>query len=569
MILIWLLIAPAAGAILAWLLGRRDPRWSRWVSLLALAAQLAIVIYIGVHAGRLGLSPGGPWLEELNVPWIPQTGISFHLAMDGLSLLMVGLTAFLGLVSVAASWNEIQDRVGFFHFNLLWVLFGITGVFIALDLFLFYYFWEMMLVPSYFLFYWGYERRFYAAVKFFIFTQVSGLLMLLAILGLVFVHSLGTGTVTFDYSQLLGTPIAQPLASWLMLGFLIAFAVKLPVVPFHSWQPDAYAQSPTAATVILAGVMSKTGGYGLLRFVVPLFPGAAFGFATFALALAVVGILYGALLAFGQKDLKRLIAYSSIGHMGFVLLGVFAWNELALQGVVMTMVAHGITTGALFILVGQLQERTGTRDMTRLGGLWATVPRMSGVTLLFALAALGLPGLGNFVGEFLVLVGTFRANIAMAVAASAGIVAAVIYALWFIQRTFQGPNEAAWNLPDLSTREGVTMGIMVATIVWLGLYPQPVLNTFGQSLNNLQRYAGAGRAEVPQEESVVVTTSVVRTSLLGTIEVVASGASLLPERPASGFASARSVAASSAVSDVEERTTKVVTTGDLPVGGTR
>ena len=496
MVLIWLLIAPAVGAILAWPLARWEPRWSRWVSLLALAAELAIVIYVGVYSGQLGLSPGGPWLAELSVPWIPQLGISFHLAMDGLSLLMVGLTAFLGLISVVSSWNEIQERVGFFHFNLLWMLFGITGVFMALDLFLFYYFWEMMLVPSYLLFYWGYERRFYAAVKFFIFTQISSLLMLLAILGLFFVHGQATGTYTFDYSLLLGTPVSQPLASWLMLGFFIAFAVKLPVVPFHSWQPDAYTQAPTAATIILAGVMSKTGGYGLLRFVVPLFPNSAFGFATFALALAVAGILYGALLAYGQRDLKRLVAYSSLGHMGFVLLGVFAFNELSLQGVVLFMVAHGVTTGALFFLIGALRERTGTRDMTRLGGLWATVPRMGGVTLLFALAALGLPGLGNFAGEFLVLVGTFQANIAMAVAASAGIVASVIYALWFIQRTFQGPNEGRWRLPDLSVREGITLAVMVATIVWLGLYPQPVINTFGQSLNNLQRYAGAGQAEV-------------------------------------------------------------------------
>jgi len=528
MILIWLLIAPSAGALLAWPLARWDPRGSRWVSLLALAAELAIVASIGVQAGQLGLSPAGPWLEELNVPWIPQLGIGFHLAMDGLSLLMVGLTAFLGLVSVVSSWNEIRERVGFFHFSLLWMLAGITGVLISLDLFLFYYFWEMMLVPSYLLFYWGYERRFYAAVKFFLFTQISGLLMLLAILGLFFVHGQATGAYTFDYSQLLGTPIAQPLATWLMLGFFIAFAVKLPVVPFHTWQPDAYTQSPTAATVILAGVMSKTGGYGLLRFLVPLFPGAAFGFAIFAFALAVAGILYGALLAYGQRDLKRLVAYSSLGHMGFVLLGAFAFTELSLQGVVLFMVAHGITTGALFVLLGALQERTGTRDMTRLGGIWATAPRLSGVTLLFALAALGLPGLGNFVGEFLVLVGTFQVNVAMAVAASAGIVASVIYALWFIQRTFQGPNEASWQLPDLSMREGAIMAIMVATIVWLGLYPQPVIDTFGQSLTNLQRYAASGRAkEVGPGQSVVVTTSVVRTPLAETrertTEVVTTG----------------------------------------------
>jgi NADH-quinone oxidoreductase subunit M len=262
--------------------------------------------------------------------------------------------------------------------------------------------------------------------------------------------------------------------------------VKLPVVPLHTWLPDAHTEAPTAGSVILAGLLLKTGAYGLLRFVVPLFPQAAVSFAPVAMVLAVIGILYGALLAFAQTDLKRLVAYTSVSHMGFVLLGVFAWNELALQGVVLQIVCHGISTGALFILVGALQERTHTRDMRRLGGLWSTVPGLGGVTLLFALASLGLPGLGNFVGEFLVLIGTYRVNTLMTILAALGLVTATIYALWMIQHIFHGPNAGGWQLRDLSAREMAMMAAMIAAIVWLGLYPQPGLDTAKRSLHHLQ-----------------------------------------------------------------------------------
>ena len=491
MILVWLIVVPLIGGVLAWIAGRGSPNRARWVSLVTMTVNLVIVLWLWVyHFGQVGTAPSSPWIEELRVSWIPQFGISFHLAMDGLSLLLVVLTAFLGIAAVLSSWNEVRERVGFFHFNVLWALAGITGVFLALDLFLFYFFWEVMLVPTYFLFLWGYERRIYAGVKFFIFTLVSGLLMLIAIIGLVFVHGQATGKYSFDYTDLLGTPMASTTAMWLMLGFFIGFAVKLPVVPFHSWLPDAYTQSPTAATVILAGIMAKTGAYGLLRFVVPLFPGAASQFAPVAMTLAVIGILYGALLAFGQTDLKRLVAYTSVGHMGFVLLGVFAWNQLALQGAVMEIIAHGVSTGALFILVGALMERVHSRDMGQMGGLWGVVPKLSGLTLLFVLALIGLPGLGNFVAEFLILVGTFRVSVVAAVFAALGIVLAAIYGLWMVQRTFQGPVPQGVRLPDISLREGGMMAVMVAVIVWLGLFPQPVLDTAGHGLDNLLKSTG-------------------------------------------------------------------------------
>lgn len=488
MILAWLIIIPALGGLLAWFLGRKNADTGRWISLVALVIDFLLAVEIWAqHAGQFSISNSGPWLIELSRPWIPQLGISIHLAIDGLSLLLILLTLFLGILSVATSWKEITRRAGFFHFNLLWVLGGIIGVFLALDLFLFYFFWEMMLVPMYFLIaLWGHERRIYASIKFFLFTQASGLLMLLAILGLVFVHGRTTGTYTFDYMQLLGTSMPPSTALWLMLGFFVAFAVKLPVVPVHTWLPDAHTEAPTAGSVILAGLLLKTGAYGLLRFVVPLFPEAASRFTPIALVLAVISILYGALLAFSQTDLKRLVAYTSVSHMGFVLMGVFAWNQLALQGVVMQMLCHGVSTGALFIIVGQLQERIHTRDLGQMEGLWSTAPRLAGVAMLFALASLGLPGLGNFVAEYLVLSGSYQTATFATIVAALVLITSTVYALWMVQAAFHGPNRHQWKIPDLGVREMVVMSAMIVTIVWLGLYPQPVLNLAGQAIEKLQ-----------------------------------------------------------------------------------
>jgi NADH-quinone oxidoreductase subunit M len=498
MILALLVIIPALAGLIAWYLGRLGDRWPRWVALAAMANNLVVVsILWAQHFPRVALAGQEPWLVEIDEAWIPGLGIRFHLAMDGLSLLLVGLTALMGIMAVITAWRETRERVGFFHFNLLWTLAGITGVFLALDLFLFYFFWEVMLVPAYLLFLWGYERRIAAAIKFFIFTQAGSLLMLLSILGLSFVHREITGRLTFDYEELLATAPAGPAALLLMLGFFVAFAVKLPVVPLHTWLPDAYVQAPTAGTVILTALMAKTGGYGMLRFVVPLFPDAALAFAPVAMALGVAGILYGAMLAFAQTDLKRLIAYSSISHMGFVVLGVFAWNELALQGAVLQMIVHGISTGALFMLAGALLERTQTGAFARLGGLWSTVPRLSGTMLFFALAAVGLPGLGNFIAEFLVLVGTYQASALFAVLAALGIITAAVYALWMIQQAVHGPNREGWQLADFSRREMASMAVLGAIVVWLGLYPQPVLDTAGQALANLRQFAAVREVEAP------------------------------------------------------------------------
>ncbi len=479
------------GGLLAWAGEWRGAHWPRWISLSALGIDLVLALALaGRASGGVALAGGGAWLTEVRLAWIPDWGIGFHLAADGLSLLLVLLTVFLGVLSVGASWTEIRERVGFFHFNLLWVLAGVLGVFLALDLFLFYFFWELMLVPMYFLIaIWGHENRTYAAIKFFLFTQASGLLMLVAILGLVFVHHGASGVYSFEYADLLGTVMRPATAMWLFIGFFVAFAVKLPAVPLHTWLPDAHTEAPTAGSVVLAGLLLKTGAYGLLRFALPLFPAAARDFAPVGMALGVAGILYGAILAFAQDDLKRLVAYTSVSHMGFVLLGIFVGNGLALQGVVMQMLCHGISTGALFILVGALQERIHMRDLGRMGGLWSVVPRMGGVAMLFALASLGLPGLGNFVAEFLILLGTYRLSPVLAVVASLGLVAATLYALRLIQRAFHGARPDGERPKDLAVREMAILTALIVAIVWLGLYPQPVFDTAAPAFRHAQHAA--------------------------------------------------------------------------------
>jgi NADH-quinone oxidoreductase subunit M len=487
MILPCLILIPLLAGVLAWAAARWNASAARWIALAAVLADLILTLSLWISNSHAGFAT---WIAQTDWGWIPQFGIRFHLALDGLSLLLLMLTFFLGVLSVLASWNEITQAVGFFHLNLLWVLAGIAGVFLAVNLFLFYFAWELMLVPMYFLIaIWGHENRIYAAVKFFIFTQLSGLLMLIAILALFFLHHNATGVYTFEYRDLLGTAMSPTAEMWIMLGFFVAFAVKLPVVVLHTWLPDAHTEAPTAGSVILAGLLLKTGAYGMLRFILPLFPHAAHAFAPAAMALGVAGILYGALLAFGQTDLKRLVAYTSVSHLGFVLLGIFAWNSLALEGALMTMICHGISTGALFILAGALQDRLHTRDMDHMGGIWSTAPRLSGAALFFSLASLGLPGLGDFVGEFLVLLGTYQKSIVLAVLAAIGVLFATFYALRLVQRAFHGPNTYNWRIPDLAPREGLVIGLMIVALLWLGLYPRPVLDTFQPAVARLEQLA--------------------------------------------------------------------------------
>lgn len=486
MILLWLIIIPMAGACAAWWVERRGPQWPRWTALTCLGVELAVAGALWRDAAlATPLSRPGTWAAEWNVAWIPSWGIRLHVAADGLSLSLLLLTAFLGIMSVVCSWTEIRERVGFFHFNLLWTLTGVIGVFLAMDLFLFFLFWEVMLIPMYLLIIlWGHEGRLRAGYKFFLFTQAGSLLLLIALIALVFIQASQKGVWSFDYHDLLGAQITGAAGTWLMLGFFLAFAVKLPMFPFHTWLPDAHTEAPTAGSVILAGLLLKTGAYGLIRFAVPLFPEASRDFAPVAMFLGVVGILYGAMLAFAQTDLKRLVAYSSVSHLGFVLLGVYAGAHPAFEGAVMQMIAHGISTGALFMLVGALQERLHTRDLRHMGGLWGRIPVFGALLLFFAVASLGMPGLGNFIGEFLVLLGSFAPHAALTVAATAGIVLAAVYALVMVQYTVHGPAEPDRRVADLSRPMQWSLISMALILVWLGLYPQPLLRMVGPAMGS-------------------------------------------------------------------------------------
>ena len=502
MILPLLIIIPFAGGVLAWAVARDSETAARWVALVATLAQGALAVGLWVASGASGGSGmDWAWLAETRADWIPQIGASIHLGIDGISLLMILLTSLLGAVSVIASWRAVDKAVGLFHLHLMLVLTGVTGVFLSLDMLLFYLFWELMLILMYFLIdLWGHEERHYAAVKFFIFTQLGGLLMLIGILGLVFAHHAATGALTFDYFALLGTDLGPWLAMGLMLAFFAGLAVKLPVVPLHVWLPDAHTQAPTAGSVLLAGLLLKTGAYAMIRLLVPLFPGAAAAFAPVAMWLGVAGIIYGALLAYGQTDLKRLVAYTSISHLGFVLLGIFAWNRLALQGAVMQMICHGVSTGALFVIAGTLQERMGTRSMGDMRGLWTLAPRMGGVAMFFALASLGLPGMGNFIAEFLVLIGTWSVSVPAASVAVVGMVVSAVYALVMMEKVFFGEVEEGRTLADFGGRMMATMGVMMAIIIWLGFLPQSVLNTSTPAVRAMLRSAAGyheGRAAGP------------------------------------------------------------------------
>lgn len=487
MILAIMICILLAGGVLSWAVAQWNIIVAKWIGLLAILLDFVIAVNLWLQNAGTSLTNPNTWFINYQANWIPSYGITFHLALDGLSLVLILLTFFLGALGVLCSWNEIKERTGFYYFNLLWTIAGITGVFVALDLFLFYFFWEVMLVPMFFLIgIWGDSNRRYAAYKFFIFTQAGGLLMLISILALYFIHGSQSGTYSYDYFSLLNTKLEPGVAKLIMSGFLIAFVIKLPMIPFHNWLPDAHSEAPTAGSLILAGLLLKTGAYGIIRFVLPLFPEASASISWWALLFGVIGIVYGAMLAFAQTDIKRLIAYTSVSHMGFVLVGIFAFREMAMQGVVMQMITHGISTGALFVLAGMLKERLHTRDIGQMGGLWTSMPAMGGVALLFTMASLGLPLLGNFIAEFLILMGTFPVNAPLTIIAALGLVFSAVYSLRLMQKVFLGPtNVVDTPLKDFSVREMTIMGAFTVSIVLLGIYPQPVIDMAATTINNL------------------------------------------------------------------------------------
>ncbi len=436
------------------------------------------------------------------VPWIESFGVHYYVGTDGISLLLVVLTGFLLPVILLASWNEIGHRVKEYVFFMLALQTGMLGAFLSLNLFLFYVFWEVMLVPMYFVIgIWGGPRRIYATIKFFIYTMVGSLLMLVGILVLVYLHYEQFHAITFDYvavgeaPAILDTIVTTGNApfwktqSGLFLAFALAFAIKVPMFPFHTWLPDAHVEAPTAGSAVLAGVLLKLGTYGFVRYALPLFPAAAVELAPLMIALAVVGIVYGALVAMVQPDVKKLVAYSSVSHLGFVMLGLFAFNLQGLEGSVLQMVNHGISTGALFILIGMIYERRHTREISDFGGIAHVMPVYATFFVIATMSAVGLPALNGFVGEFLILLGAFERYPGWAVAATAGVILSAVYMLWMVRRVFFGPllHDANRKLLDLSLREKVVALALTIPMFWIGIYPATFLRPMDRTITDLLR----------------------------------------------------------------------------------
>jgi NADH-quinone oxidoreductase subunit M len=462
---------PAVGAVALALVPRRLEGVHRAGALAVAVATLAVSIPL--WTGFVGDSADFQFEEVFR--WLPSLGVSYHIGIDGISLLLVLLTTFLTPVALASAWHAIEDRTKEFVITMLLLETGMLGVFVSLDLFLFFVFWEAMLIPMYLVIgVWGGGNRIYAAVKFVLYTMVGSALMLVAILALYYQHGVATGVYTFDVPALARWVLPPgPAQNLMFLAFALAFAIKVPLFPFHTWLPDAHVEAPTAGSIILAGVLLKMGTYGFLRFCLPLFPDATIAFAPLVFTLAVIGIVYGAWVSTVQPDLKKLVAYSSVSHLGFVMLGLFTLNQQGLVGGVIQMINHGLSTGALFLMVGMIYERRHTRLISEFGGLWKVVPAFSALFLVVVLSSLGLPGLNGFVGEFLVLVGAFQVSGWLAAAATSGIVFAAVYLLWMYQRVVFGDITHAANrsLTDLTPREWAMLVPLVVFIVWIGVYP--------------------------------------------------------------------------------------------------
>lgn len=476
---------PLVGFLIILFLREEQKTAIRWTALVTSLITFGLALIMLAQ-----FNPANPDFQfQIDLPWlrISSLPVTFHMGVDGLSILLVLLTTFLTPIALLSTWSAVKERVkGFMLFFMLLEV-GMTGVFLALDLVLFYIFWEFTLVPMYFLIgIWGGERRIYAAVKFFLYTMSGSLLMLLAII------FLGISGGSFSLPALVGnTNIPDNAKLWLFLAFALAFAIKVPMWPLHSWLPDAHVEAPTAGSVILAGVLLKMGTYGFLRFNLSLFPTIARQAAPWIAGLAVIGILYGAAVALSQKDIKKLVAYSSVSHLGFVMLGLFALNPQGIQGGILQMVNHGLSTGALFLFVGMIYERRHTRDMEAFGGLWKNMPILGAMTLIITLSSMGLPGLNGFVGEFTILLGAFNSTVIgspwFAGLATLGVILAAIYLLFLFQKVFLGPLAKPENqvLKDLSPREMITLAPLLVLIVWIGVYPQPFFNLMAPAVQKL------------------------------------------------------------------------------------
>jgi NADH-quinone oxidoreductase subunit M len=487
---------PLVGVLVILFINRENSNAIRWIALIASTLTFGISLWMLVQ-----FNPADPDLQMVvNIPWIQVAGweISYFLGIDGLSILLVLLTTFLTPISILSTWTAVEERVKEFMLFFLLLEVGMVGVFLSLDLFLFYIFWEFTLVPMYFLIgIWGGPNRVYAAIKFFLYTMAGSILMLLAILWL------GISQGTFSVPEIIAAGVIPgDIQLWLFLAFAAAFAIKVPMWPLHSWLPDAHVEAPTAGSVILAGVLLKMGTYGFLRFNLSMFPEASVRLAPWIAVLAVIGIIYGAMVSYAQKDVKKLVAYSSVSHLGFVMLGLFAINLQGIEGGILQMINHGISTGALFLVVGMIYERRHTRDMDSFGGLWKVMPVYAVLTLIVTLSSMGLPGLNGFVGEFTILLGAFGSKVLntpwFAALAAVGIILAAVYLLYMFQKLFLGPVDKDENrvLLDMNLREIVTLVPLLIFIFWIGLYPSPFFNLMEASVaklvENIQVAAMAG-----------------------------------------------------------------------------
>jgi len=488
---------PLAGAVLALLAGGRGDRPDRE----PLVRNIALVTSLVVFAATLYLwfrfDPTSAEYQFVEMrTWMPTFGIQYHVGVDGISLFLIVLTGFLTPLALLSSWDSVHKSVKAFSFSVLALEAAMLGVFVSVDLFLFYVFWDAMLIPMYFLIgIWGYERRIYAAVKFILYTMAGSVLMLIAIIGLAWAHAEATGAPSFNLMDLYGLPLSPQMESWFFLAFTLAFAIKVPLFPFHTWLPDAHVEAPTAGSVILAGVLLKMGTYGLLRFSFPLFPLAATSFAPVLALLAVIGIVYGALVAMVQPDLKKLVAYSSVSHLGFVVLGLCAMNVQGVQGSVFQMLAHGVSTGGLFLIVGMLSDRRHTRLISEFGGLKAVAPRFVAAFLVVTLSSIALPGLNGFVGEFLILIGAFKWSPRLTAVAATGVILSAVYMLWMFQRVNYGEltNEKNRAMQDLTPREWAVLAPTIAMAVLMGVLPgiflrpmEPAVNKVIERVNKVQ-----------------------------------------------------------------------------------
>jgi NADH-quinone oxidoreductase subunit M len=495
---------PLVGALLVLLLGGRGDNHDRDPLVRNLALATSLVTFAATLLLWWRFDPGVAAFQfEERYAWIPVFGIQYYIGVDGISLLLIVLTGFLTPLALLSSWESVHKNVKAFSFFILALETAMLGVFVSIDLFLFYIFWDAMLIPMYFLIgIWGYERRIYAAVKFILYTMAGSVLMLLAIIGLAWAHGEATGTPSFNLLELYNLNLPYETQVWFFLAFALAFVIKVPLFPFHTWLPDAHVEAPTAGSIILAGVMLKMGTYGLLRFAFPLFPQAALYFAPYIGLLAVIGIIYGALVAMVQPDMKKLVAYSSVSHLGVVVLGLCAMNMQGVQGSVFQMLSHGVSTGGLFMIVGMLSDRRHTRQIAEFGGLKAVAPRLVAAFLLITLASIALPGMNGFVGEFLILIGSFRWSPRLTIFASTGVILSAVYMLWMFQRVNYGPltNEKNRAMPDLSTREWAMLVPTIAMCILMGVVPGPFLRPMEPAVARVvERVRGSQPARVSND----------------------------------------------------------------------